>query len=310
MKPYGVFLCEPIHPAALERLERAAEVISDPARLGEIRGAINRNLKMDAAWMDRCPNLQVIGIHGTGTDGVDLAAARERGIRVVYAPGENARSVAELIAGLALSMARRLPQLDRQIQSGEILTVGGSIPGMELRGKVFGTLGLGNIGREAVQILRDGFGMRPAACAPSLTPERAEALGLIFCDSPRTLFRMADVISINVPLTENTRGMVNEAVLSQAKPGSILINTSRGAVVDETALYHVLKNGPLGAAACDVLCREPPTLENPLVGLPNFLALPHIGANTDEALYRVSMRTVEQVLAVLDGRPEGLSEPL
>lgn len=300
---YKVYLSEPIHPAAKRMLEEKAEIISDETQLFQVDAAINRNLNMNRSWLDRCPNLKVIGIHGTGTDGVDLTAANEKGIRVVYAPGENAQSVAELIAGLALSLARRLPQLDRSIQAGEVCTVGGAVPGMELQGKTFGTIGCGRIAQSAARIFCQGFGMHAIGYSPSLTPERAEAIGISKCDSPREVFRQADIISISVPLTDSTRGMVTKELLSQAKPGSILINTSRGGIVDERALYEALVSGPLAAAASDVFAHEPPTLENPLCTLPNFLAAPHIGANTDEALYRVSTRTVSQVLAVLDGTP-------
>lgn len=299
---YKIFLCEPIHPAALALLRERAEIVTDPAAA---HGAINRNLRMDRAFLDRCPWLRVIGIHGTGTDGVDLAYARERGIRVVYTPGKNARSVAELVAALTLSMARGLPRLDRTLQGGKPLTLGGDFPGMELRGRVFGTLGCGAVGMEAARIMKHGFGMEVLGYSrhiprnPDITP----------CESPRDLFSRADVVSISVPLTETTRGLVDRDLLERMKPGSILINTSRGAVVDEAALYAALREGPLAAAASDVLTHEPPTRDNPLVSLPNFLATPHIGANTDEALRRVSLRTVEQVLAVLAGDTEAITEP-
>lgn len=301
MKP-KVYLCELLHPAALEALSQKAEIVSQEARLSEVDAAINRNLKMDKAWLDRCPNLKVIGIHGTGTDGVDLVEAKRRGIRVVYAPGENADSVAELIVAMALSLARQLPRLDRRIQKGEICLNGGAIPGQELRGKVFGTIGCGRIGIRAANCFRYGFGMETVGYSPSLTPEKAADLGIGFCRSAEEVFRTADIISISVPLNEQTRGLVGTQMLAQAKPGALLINTARGGIVDEKALYDALVSGRLSGAACDVFASEPPTMENPLCSLPNFLATPHIGANTEQALYRVSMRTVNQVLAVLEGR--------
>ena len=116
-----IFLCEPIHPRALALLKTRAEVFSDPACLGRADAAISRNLRMDAAFLEQCPALKVIGIHGTGTDRVDLAAAAQRGVRVVYAPGENAQSVAELIVGLTLALARRVYLADRMLQTGEAL---------------------------------------------------------------------------------------------------------------------------------------------------------------------------------------------
>lgn len=299
-KDYKVFLCEPIHPAALDRLRSRAEIISETSRLDEIDAAINRNIKMDREWLLRCPRLKVIGIHGTGTDDVDMEAAAELGIRVTNTPGENSRSVSELIVALSLSLARRLPSLDRDIRAGVRCTVGGDVPGAELHGKVFGTVGCGNVGAGAARILRDGFGMKTIAYSPSLTDERAAELGLERCSGLEELFEGSDIISVNVPLNESTRGMINAELFSRARQGSIFINTSRGAVIDERALYEALVSGKPAAAACDVFVAEPPTLENPLTSLPNFLATPHIGANTDDALLRVGMKTVDNVLLLLD----------
>lgn len=309
MKKFKIFLCEPIHPTALRKLEAQAEIIRDPTRLGEADAAINRNLRMDEAWLARCPNLKVIGIHGTGTDGVDLEAAARMGIRVVYAPGENARSVAELIAAMALALCRDLTGLDRQIRGSAVVVNGGAVPGRELSGMVFGAVGCGCVAAHAIRIFRDGFGMEAVGYSPSLTAQRAQALGIGRCESAAEVFRRADIISISVPLTDSTRGMVDAALLKQAKPGSILINTSRGSVVDEKALYDALTGGTIAAAASDVFAAEPPTAANPLVSLPNFLATPHIGANTDEALMRVSNRTADQILAVLNGEDADLSVP-
>lgn len=302
MKPYRVFLCEYIHPAALAKLAAQAEIVTDPTLAD---AAINRNLQMDRAWIARCPNLRVIGIHGTGTDGVDLQAARERGIQVVNTPGQNAASVAELIVALALALQRHLPQLDRTIQRGEAaVNGGGSLVGQELRGKVFGMVGCGTIARKAAAIFQAGFGMTAVGYSPSLTPQRAAQLGIGRCADAGEVFRRADIISIGAPLNAGTRNLVNAAVLSQAKPGAILINTARGGIVNEADLYDALVSGKLSAAACDVFVQEPPTVQNPLVHLPNFLATPHIGANTEQALYRVSNATVDQVLALLNGTPD------
>lgn len=298
MKPYRVFLCEHIHPTAFQTLEAAAEIVTDPTIA---HAAINRNLRFDRAWMEQCPNLKVIGIHGTGTDGVDLQAARELGIQVVYAPGENAQSVAELIVAYALLLSRHIPQFDREIQSGATpVSGGGTLVGRELRGKTFGTIGCGRIARKAAAILRNGFGMETIGYSPSL-PQGDE---ITRCDSPAEVFRKADILSISVPLNDSTRNLVDASLLSQAKPGAMFINTSRGGVVDEEALYDALVSGKLAAAACDVFTQEPPTTENRLVTLPNFLATPHIGANTDEALSRVSNSTVDQILKVLQGRTD------
>lgn len=302
MKPYKVFLCEYIHPQALAMLEAQAEVVEDPTIAD---AAINRNLRMDRAWMERCPNMKVIGVHGTGTDGVDLHAAAELGIRVINAPGENADSVAELIVAFALMLSRHIPAFDREIRSGAVpVSGGGTLVGRELQGKVFGMIGCGNIARKAARILRDGFGMSAVGYSAHLTPERAAQLGISYCASVQAVLEQADIISIGTPLTDSTRNLLDMQMLSRAKPGAILINTARGGIVNEDALYDALVSGRITAAACDVFTQEPPTMQSKLVSLPNFIATPHIGAATDEALFRVSTSTVRQVLAVLNGDTE------
>lgn len=299
----NVFLCESIHPRALALLKSRAEVFSNPARLFRADAAISRNLRMDAAFLEQCPALKVIGIHGTGTDRVDLSEAARRGVRVVYAPGENAQSVAELIVGLTLSLARRVYQADRMLQRGEAPAIADArLAGVELYGKTLGLVGVGNIARRAAEIFRRAFGMDIVGYSPSLTDARAARLGMARCADVREVFARADVVSIGVPLTPQTRGLVGAAELAAAKPGALLVNTARGGVVDEDALYRALTNGPLGAAACDVFAHEPPAPNLPLLRLPNFLATPHLGAATDEALLRVGMCVVTQLLDVLDGK--------
>lgn len=177
-----IFLCEPIHPRALALLKTRAEVFSDPACLGRADVAISRNLRMDAAFLEQCPALKVIGIHGTGTDRVDLAAAAQRGVRVVYAPGENAQSVAELIVGLTLALARRVYLADRMLQTDEALAIADArLTGMELHGKTLGLVGVGSIARRAAEMFRRAFGMSIVGYSPSLTEERAACLGITRC---------------------------------------------------------------------------------------------------------------------------------
>ena len=303
-----IFLCEYIHPDARAMLAARAELIDDWARIGEADGILNRNLNIDAALLERCPSRKVIGIHGTGTDGVDLAAARAKGVAVVNTPGQNAGAVAELIVLLALEGSRKAYLADRAIQAGTPYPTGAqALRGTELGGKTLGLVGCGDIALRAAGILRRGFGMRVIGWSRSLTPEKAAALDIERCGSIREVFAGADVVNIGLALNEDTRGIIGAAELAAAKPGCLLINTARGALVDEAALYAALKNGPLGAAACDVLAQEPPTRSDPLTELPNFFATPHIGANTEEALRRVGCMTAQQMLDVLDGKtPENL----
>ncbi len=252
-----IFLCEPIHPRALALLKTRAEVFSDPACLGRADAAISRNLRMDAAFLEQCPALKVIGIHGTGTDRVDLAAAAQRGVRVVYAPGENAQSVAELIVGLTLAL--RGGYIWRTACSANRRSPRHSRCTADRHGAArqnAGPCGRGSIARRAAEMFRRAFGMSIVGYSPSLTEERAACLCIARCTCVREVFARADVVSIGVPLTPQTRGLVGTAELAAGKPGALLVNTARGGVVDEDALYRALTQGPLGAAACDVLAHE------------------------------------------------------
>ncbi len=303
-----IFLCEYIHPEARAMLAQRAELIDDWARIGEVDGILNRNLNIDGELMHRCPQLKVIGIHGTGTDGVDLDAARQRGIRVVNTPGQNAAAVAELIVLLALELSRKAYLADRALRAGTPYPTGAqALRGMELGGKVLGLVGCGDIALRAAEMLRRGFGMRVIGWSRSLTAEKAAALGVERCESIREVFAKADVVNLGLALCSETRSIINGEILQAAKPGCLLVNTARGALVDEEALYRALTDGPLGGAAADVLVQEPPTATDPLTALPNFLATPHIGANTEEALRRVGCMTARQMLDVLEGKtPENL----
>lgn len=298
-----IFLCEPIHEKAYEFLKQQAEIIDDYSKISEVDAIINRNLHIDGELMSQCPHLKVIGIHGTGKDGVDLEKAGQLGIKVVYVPYENADSVAELIVALTLAAARNIVLADRMIQNGEKLSSGSALlMGMELKGKTFGMVGCGDIAMRAGRRLKNGLGMRLIGYSPSLTDEKAAELGIERCAAIEEVFENADVINIGVHLTPQTEGMIDMNVMRHARPGAILINTARGAVIREQDLYKALKQNIISAAACDVFEQEPPTRENPLLSLPNFIGTPHIGATTEEALYRVGMSVVTQVMDVLEGR--------
>jgi D-3-phosphoglycerate dehydrogenase len=295
-----VFLCEHIHPDARRKLEAHGEIIDDWKRISECYALINRNLQITAQVMAELKSMKVIAIHGTGTDGVDLEEAARRGIKVVYAPHRNAVSVAEHIAGLILSAARKIVYARRLIDAGET-DVLSPLCGMELRGKTLGLIGMGGIAKELAKIFRDGFGMRIVATSPSLTPQRAEALGVDYGPDLAAVVRQADVVNISVPLNAQTRDMINAEVFSLMKPGAIFVNASRGAVVDEAALYNALHSGRLFAAASDVFASEPAPPDHPLLSLPNFVATPHIASNTEDALRRLGFDCVDQILMVMAG---------
>lgn len=251
-----IFLCEPIHPRALALLKTRAEVFSDPACLGRADAAISRNLRMDAAFLEQCPALKVIGIHGTGTDRVDLAAAAQRGVRVVYAPGENAQSVAELIVGLTLALARRVYLADRMLQTGEALAIADArLTGMELHGKTLGLVGVGSIARRAAEMFRRAFGMSIVGYSPSLTKERAACLGIARCTCVREVFARADVVSIGVPLTPQTRGLVGTGGACRGKARRAARQYGAGRRGGRGCIVPRSDAGPSGS--CRLRCARP-----------------------------------------------------
>lgn len=296
-----VFLCESLHPAALELLKSRAEVIGSWDRIGEADVIINRNLQLPREVLEKAPQLRVIAIHGTGCDGIDMDYCNAHGITVLYVPFLNADSVAELIVTLSLVLLRKIAYADRLVTSGApIPNAPECLFGNELGGKTFGLIGCGDIARRVARILIGGFRCRVIGYDPFFSPKAAEA-GIEQFSSIDAVLEQADLFSISVHLTKDTANFINAARLAHCKPGALLINTSRGGIVDEKALYDALMSHRLGGAACDVWLHEPPTVENPLVGLTNVIATPHLGANTDEALRRVGVRMVEDIFTVLDG---------
>ena len=296
-----VFLCESLHPAALELLKSRAEVIGSWDRIGEADVIINRNLQLPREVLEKAPQLRVIAIHGTGCDGVDMDYCNAHSITVLYVPFMNADSVAALIVTLSLALLRKIAYADRLVTSGApIPNAPECLFGNELGGKTFGLIGCGDIARRVARILIGGFRCRVIGYDPFFSPRAAEA-GIEQFPSIDTVLEQANLFSISVHLTKDTANFINAERLAHCKPGALLINTSRGGIVDEKALYDALMSHRLGGAACDVWLHEPPTVENPLVGLTNVIATPHLGANTDEALRRVGVRMVEDIFTVLDG---------
>ena len=322
-----VFLCEPIHPAAYRLLEQNAEIIADRARMNEADALISRMISVGQPEMDLMPDLKVIAVHGTGTDGIDLSEAKKRSIQVVYAPHMNANSVAELNVALLLSVMRKTVYARRLIdcrtdaadtasiqgtdaadtasarrQAADAASIQRELRGHELKGKTAGFIGFGAIGGRTAEILHCGFGMDCIAWSPSLTPERAGQHFSRCAASAEDVIRTADAVFLALPMTNATRGFMDRDKLYQMKQGAVLINTSRAGLVDEEALREVLESGHLGGAATDVLAQEIPDPDHPLLKFPGFVVTPHIGANTDEALYEVGMCCVRQILDVMSGK--------
>ena len=299
-----VFLCEYIHPDAYAFLKAHAEVIREWDRLSEAEALINRNLNISNEVMERAQSLRVIGIHGTGVDDVDMEAAKRHGIQVFSVPHLNSRSVAEMNVALMLALGRKIVQADRRLtgrrQNGQGEDLMAELQGMELCGKVLGLIGVGDISRQTADICRKGFGMQVIGWSRHLTEEKARAMTMAYAPSMTEVLKKADVVVVGVALTLETRQLIGKEQFGQMKPEAILINTTRGAVLDEQALYESLAGGAIGGAACDVFADEPVSASHPLLALDNFIATPHLGANTEEALKRVGMAVVQGVLERLD----------
>lgn len=298
------FLCEYIHPAARQALEDFSEIISAWERLPECDAVINRNLQLTKEVLVTAKRMKVIAVHGTGLDGVDLNASKELGIKVFNTPYRNAASVAELNIALMLMTARKVSQIQKDVAAGVSFTepaVMSGLQGIELGGKTAAFLGVGEIAKRTIAICKNGFAMKCIGWSRNLTKEKAEKLGIDYAASIIAAIKDADFVILGMALNEETCGIIGEKELSAMKPGAILINTARGALVDEEALLEVLTSAAEGrpdsiiAAGLDVVVDEPITKNHLLYNLPNVVLTPHIGANTEEALYRVGMACVDGI---------------
>ena len=243
-------------------------------------------------------NLKVIGRAGVGVDNIDIQTAKKEGIKVVNAPTGSTQSVAELAFGHMLAMFRFLPAADTSMKQGKWLKK--QFKGSELYQKTLGLIGSGNIAQHAAAIGK-GFGMNILVYSPRCTDEKAKRMGATRV-SLEELLKQADVVSLHVPHTKETHYLLDEKQLLMMKPTAYLINCSRGGVVNEKALYNVLKDKKIAGATVDVYESEPASEDNPLLTLDNILLTPHIGANTKEAQIRAGTITAEQMLMVLEGK--------
>jgi len=256
---------------------------------------------LDDEAFGHAPQLKMVSILGTGTDNVDLEAANRRGISVTNTPGVGAPSVAELTIGLMIGLVRSIPISDSRVRDGTWQHV----EGPELTGKTLGLLGLGAIGQYVAR-LGQGLGMRVIAWSYSPDPARAARLGVELVERD-DVFRMADVLSVHLRNTPEVRGIVGPRELALMKPSAYLINTARGALVDESALAAALRAEKIEGAALDVYTEEPlPPERNLFLDLPNVVLTPHIGAVTREASTRSRAMPIDNIIAFLEGHPQNV----
>lgn len=247
--------------------------------------------RVTGEMLQTAPRLKAVGRAGVGVDNVDIPAATQRGIAVFNAPGGNTIAAAELTLGLMIAAARKISAAEASLRRGEWDRSG--FKGVELKGKTIGLIGAGRIGSE-VAVRCDAFGMEVLACDPYLSQARADELDLEMVDFDDVVER-SDFISIHVPLTAETRGIIGVEALRRMKPTSFLINASRGGVVDEAALAKALHNGHIAGAALDVYEDEPLAAESPLRDAPNLVLTPHLGASTAEAQVGVATEVAEKI---------------
>jgi len=301
-----ILVAEPIAPEGVALLRAHHEVDERPgltpaelcASLADYDALIVRSqVQVDAAVIAAGPRLQVIGRAGVGVDNVDLEAATRAGITVVNAPTGNTIAATEHTLALLYGVARKIAAADASVRRGEWQRT--HFTGLELRGRTLGLVGLGKIG-QAIAARARAMEMAVLASDPYVTAEQAAHHGaeLVPFDD---LLAQADVVSVHVPLSRATRGMIGAKELGRMKPGAILLNVARGGVVDEAAVAAALSAGTLAGAGIDVFEHEPP-VDSPLLDAPNTLLTPHLGASTAEAQVAVAEEIADQVIDVLAGR--------
>lgn len=253
---------------------------------------------LPARVLNQCKSLRAISKYGVGMDNIDLKSAEELGIRVKNAVGTNNISVAEHAIALMFASARHIPAIAAGVKAyGWDRTIG-----FELTNKNLGVIGGGQIGKEVAK-RAVGLGMKVTIYDPYFKDQEfLEKYGVERQENLEEVLKTSDVISLHLPATETTKGLINAETLKLMKPTAVLINTSRGELVDEAALYDALSNNKIAAAAQDVFSSEPPQQGDALVALPNFILTPHIGAFTHEAVERMAMVSTENLIQMLAQR--------
>ena len=274
-------------------------------RIGDAEFVFLNKCRMDEQILSQCPNLKWVGIIATGTDNLDLEACRRYGVSVANVPGYSTYSVAQMTFSLLLAICQCAERYDRAVKDGfwqlGIPQSYGLLPQMELYGKTFGVYGYGSIGRQSARIAK-AFGMRVLVCTRTVRPEYA-ADGVEFVDFD-TLLRQSDVLSLHCPATPQTRGLISADALHKMKRGAILLNTARGALVDEAAVTEALHTGQLGFYGADAFATEPLPADSPLRREPHALLTPHIAWTTKEALQNLMDITTQNLRSFLDGNGE------
>lgn len=288
--------------AAETRMVKATDLEAIEKAIVDADGLIIRTAgKIDGPTLDWGKRLKVVGRHGVGFDHIDIVAATERGVQVVYTPGANTQSVCEHVFAMMIGLSKHFPRMMGALVAGNY-DARTSMRGREIAGKTLGIVGFGRIGRRVGQTAHAGFGMKvlyhDIVPAPEEIELRAGAKRVGF----EELLGSSDYISLHLPLDDVTRRMMNRQALSKIQRGCILINTCRGPVVDEAAVADALDSGLLWGYGADVYDQEPPPPDHPLIGRPDVMLTPHSAAQTEEGLRNMATMVAHDVLAVVSGR--------
>jgi D-3-phosphoglycerate dehydrogenase len=303
-----IVVCDPISPKGIALLQQRPEfeVVVLPKRLPEpellplvadaVALLVRSETKVTRKVIEAAPKLRAVGRAGVGVDNVDVAAATQRGVVVMNTPGGNTVTTAELSFAMLLALARKVPQAHSSMAAGKWDRK--LFQGIELLDKTLGILGMGRIGSEVAKRAR-AFGMRVIAYDPYLTEDRAKAIGAEFAAEVDDVYRVADFISVHMPVTPETKGMLNAAAFAKMKPGVRIVNCARGEIISETDLVAALESGKVAGAALDVFAVEPLPAEHPYRKQPNIILTPHLGASTQEAQEKCGIEVAEVITAYL-----------
>lgn len=313
-----VLISQPIHQAGMQVFSergiqaRVSPDISEATLRREIQGCdglLVRTAEIPGSVIEAAPRLKVIARHGVGYDNIDLATATRRGVVVAITPRANALSVAEHVLALMLGLAKRLVEYDSATRKHE-WEIRNSYGAVDLSGKTLGILGMGRIGSLVCRKATRGLDMQALAYDPLIPREAMEQAGAKVASSVPEVLEAADVVTVHVPSTPETKGLIGEKELRMMKPSALLINTARGPLVDVAALVKALREKWIAGAGIDVFEPEPPAPDNPLFGLPNAILTPHSAALTAECVMRMATHAAQAIVEVLEGRrPEGVVNP-
>lgn len=303
-----VVMTQAVCPEGFQMLEDRADIYvadnGDPNNyLEEMKDAdaiIVRIASCNGNVIENSPNLKVIGRTGVGYDSVDVKTATEHGIPVVITPGANNRSVAEHAVAMMFALSKNLIEAQQEMCAGN-WKIRDAKKAFELEGKKVGILGLGAIGRETAKICR-GCGMEIAAFDPFMTKEQIEGHGAEYYEDYEELLKECDIVTIHVPLTDGTRNMISKRQLQMMKKTALLINCSRGGIINEADLTEALREGMIAGAGTDVYCSEPPKADDPMLNCPNLIVSPHSAAQTREAVIKMARMCINGCLAVVEGK--------